>query len=82
MEATDEVEIHGVVTTGHGVASGRAGDERFPDGTLALQWPLFEAGGLDLSGVHRATINASVAPLKPKPVHARFTFPQLKWHPG
>ena len=34
--------ISGKIVKGHGVASGRARDPRFPEGTLALQWPIFE----------------------------------------
>ena len=37
--------ISGQIVEGHGVASGRAGDPRFPEGTLALQWPIFEKNG-------------------------------------
>jgi hypothetical protein len=46
--------------TGHGVASGRADDPRFPEGTLAEQFPLFAAEGVDLHGYQRATLNIAV----------------------
>ena len=72
--------IEGKIVTGYGVASGNAGDPRFPEGTLALQWPYFIAGGLDLGGIFRGTINISVAPLKPEPIRALHTFPKVKWH--
>ena len=42
----------GVVVRGHGVASGRAGDPRFPHGTVAMQIPFFRERGLDLAGFH------------------------------
>ena len=54
--------ISGKIVKGHGVASGRARDPRFPEGTLALQWPIFEINGLNLDGYYRATINISVFP--------------------
>lgn len=72
--------VSGKVVTGYGVASGRNGDARFPDGTLALQWPYFMAGGLDLEGIFRGTINISVAPLKPEPNSALKTFRKVAWH--
>ena len=66
---------------GHGVASGCSNDDRFPDGTLSLQCPIFESMGLDLTGYYKATINISVHPLKPKPIKAFQTFRSVKWHP-
>ncbi len=72
--------IFGQIVKGHGVASGRAGDPRFPEGTLALQWPIFEKNGLNLNGYYRATINISVFPLKPNPINPTHTFKNVKWH--
>ena len=72
--------ISGQIVKGHGVASGRAGDPRFPEGTLALQWPIFEKNGLNLNGYYRATINISVFPLKPNPVNPTHAFKNVKWH--
>ena len=73
--------ITGSIVRGHGVASGCSNDERFPDGTLSLQWPFFINMGLDLNRYHRATINISVCPLRPEPVCAFQTFRNIKWHP-
>ena len=73
--------VNGKVVAGHGVASGRAGDPRFPDGTLGLQWPYFEELGLDLDGIFRGTVNVSVKPLTPRPINAMHTFRKVKWHP-
>lgn len=56
----DRLRMDGIVVTGHGVASGRADDPRFPDGTLAEQFPLFAAEGIDLHGLQRATLNIAV----------------------
>ena len=72
--------VAGKIVIGYGVASGNAEDPRFPEGTLALQWPHFTGGGLDLDGIFRGTINISVAPLKPKPVEPIHTFRAVKWH--
>jgi hypothetical protein len=74
--------IEGRVIRGHGVASGRAGDERFPAGTLGLQLPIFESLGLKLDGFYHGTINVSLAPLVPQPQQPLVTFRDVQWHPG
>ena len=73
--------VPGVVVRGHGVASGRAGDPRFPSGTLSLQAPHFKALGLDLSGFHLGTINVDCAPLRFEPGPGALLFERVKWHP-
>ena len=73
--------INGIVVSGHGVASGDAGDPRFPAGTLALQLPIFARLGLELEDLYHGTLNISVAPLVPRPQRALTTFRDVKWHP-
>lgn len=75
------VRVAGVVVAGHGVASGRSGDPRFPGGTIALQRPHFAARGLDLSGFHPATVNVSMAPARWELVRADHTFRDVRWSP-
>lgn len=75
------VRVPGVVVAGHGVASGRSGDPRFPGGTIALQRPHFAARGLDLSGFHLGTINVSIAPARWDLVQADHTFRDVRWSP-
>jgi hypothetical protein len=76
------VRVFGRVVTGHGVASGQARDPRFPDGTLALQWPYFEAvDGLPLDGLHRATVNVATDPWRVRVIAPRWTVRDLQWHP-
>lgn len=76
------VRVFGRVVEGHGVASGRAADPRFPDGTLALQWPHFEAvPDLSLDGLHRATLNVSTAPHHVAVVAPWWTVEGVVWHP-
>lgn len=77
----EPIEIKGEVVAGHGVASGRSGDPRFPGGTLALQWPIFVRRGLELEGFFKGTINVSVAPLAPLPITPTKTFRDVSWHP-
>lgn len=68
------------VVKGHQVASGNAHDPRFPQGTIAAQFPFFKALGLDLSSFHLATLNAQfnchVIDLK----LYDYQFKQVKWH--
>lgn len=76
------VRVFGRVVAGHGVAGGGAGDPRWPDGTLALQWPLLaEVEDLPLEGLHRATINVSTSPWHVDVVAPWWTVPGLPWHP-
>ena len=68
-----------VVTQGHGIASGKTRDSRFPGGSLAMQTPFFQDLGMDLSGFFPGTLNLSVHPYSYRlgiPVHS---FPQVKW---
>jgi hypothetical protein len=73
--------LEAVLTRGHRIASGLAGDPRFPKGTLALQLPLFKARGLDLLalGFHPATLNLSIAPLTWEPRRPKLTLRGVHW---
>lgn len=73
--------VAGVVVRGHGVASGRAGDPRFPGGTIAMQVPFFRTLGLDLAGFHPGTLNVDCAPLRFRPGPGALRFERVKWHP-
>lgn len=76
------VRVFGRVVQGHGVASGRARDPRFPDGTLALQWPHFRAlDDLPLDGLHRATLNVATAPSHVAVTAPAWTLRGVAWHP-
>lgn len=61
-KTTEWMRLLGVVEPGHGVASGRAEDSPYPAGTIALQAPIFQALGLDLSPFFPGTLNVSIAP--------------------
>jgi hypothetical protein len=54
----------GRITTGHGVASGRSAHSPYPAGTIAMQRPIFQSLGLDLSDCWPGTLNLSFAPLE------------------
>jgi len=71
--------MQGVVIAGHGVASGRSPASPYPEGTIAMQRPLFAALGLDLSSCWLGTINLSLAPLELQLRDPDHCFAQLRW---
>lgn len=71
--------IRATVTAGHGVASGKADDPRYPKGTLGQQWPLFEAAGIPLDGLFPGTLNLSVAPQTFQLIKPRYTLSGVSW---
>ncbi|WDE02871.1 hypothetical protein SG34_015610 [Thalassomonas viridans] len=70
------------VVPGHGVASGRAEDSPYPDGTIALQKPFFAALGLDLSACFCGTINAAFNCRQVTLKRWDHEFVRLNWFPG
>ena len=74
-------EILATVVEGHGVASGKSNDPRFPGGTLQMQIPFFREFGLDLSRYHTGTLNLSIAPHRFEIISPTHTFRLVKWHP-
>ena len=68
------------VVPGHGVASGRNGDPRFPGGTIRMQSEHFRGRGIDLGRFHLGTVNVSIAPHAYRVIRPRHTIRQLKWH--
>lgn len=74
--------VAGTVIAGHGVASGRKADQRFPEGTLAMQAPYFAEHGFDLSPFWLGTLNVDIAPARFEVGRAAFTFRAVKWHPS
>lgn len=55
-------QVRGEIKPGHGVASGKGQDERYPEGTLKQQFSHFLARGLDLSDYFMGTINLDISP--------------------
>ena len=68
-----------VVARGHGIASGKTRDTRFPGGTLAMQAPFFQDLGLDLSVFFPGTLNLSIHPYSYRLGTSVHSFPQVKW---
>ncbi|MEO0350796.1 MAG: hypothetical protein AAF282_12195 [Cyanobacteria bacterium P01_A01_bin.15] len=73
------VTVAGKVIAGHGVASGRVNNPRFPGGTIRMQQPQFAARGLRLDTYFLGTINVSICPYRYQMRQAKHTFRQVKW---
>lgn len=72
------IALAGTVVPGHGVAGG-SDRSPYPESALVLQMPHFRAGGLDLSGLHPATVNVSIAPLSWRLTRPEHRFPRVRW---
>ncbi len=78
-ETQYDLEISGVVISGHGVASGKSKNCPYAGGTLRQQMPYFKERGLDLGCYFLGTLNVDVAPVKPNMIAADYTFFHVKW---
>lgn len=76
---SDRIQVKGVIQQGYGVASGKAGDRRFPNGTIAMQKPIFAQKGLDLEEYFPGTLNVSIHPYTYSVKQAKYTFRNVKW---
>lgn len=74
--------VTGQVQTGYGVASGRASQSPYPEGTISLQTPHFQKLGLDLSPYYPGTLNISIAPAQFRMIQPQWTFPLVLWFPA
>ena len=66
---------------GHGVASGKTKDSRFPEGTISMQVPHFRQRGLDLSNFYLGSLNLDISPYSFVLQRPDFSFSQVKWSP-
>lgn len=73
------ITVSGVVTRGHGVASGTAIDTPYPRGAIEMQKPYFQVRGLDLSAYYNGTLNISIAPYTFRLHRPQYTFRQVEW---
>ena len=72
-------EIAAEIVPGHGIASGKKKDDRFPDGTLSMQIPIFKRLGLDLDHFHQGTLNLDVSPFSYELKKASHFFSNVEW---
>lgn len=68
-----------MVLAGHGVASGKGGDVRYPGGTLKAQLPYFKELGLDLAAYFQGTINFDIYPYQYQIKKAKHFFKAVNW---
>lgn len=71
--------IKAKVIPGHGIASGKNYDPRFPKGTLCMQRPFFIQRGFDITLFYQGTINLDIAPYSFTLQLPSLHFPQVKW---
>ena len=64
---------------GHGVASGKTEDSRFPHGTIAMQMPYFKQRGLELNSFFKGSLNLDVSPYSFDLLEPDYSFSQIKW---
>ncbi|MDX2231908.1 MAG: hypothetical protein NW220_19900 [Leptolyngbyaceae cyanobacterium bins.349] len=78
----DWTPIKGIVTQGHGVASGQGGDRRYPRGTIELQKPVFAARGVPIDRYFSGTLNLSIKPYQYAVNSSKYTLRNVKWTAG
>ncbi|MGB5900930.1 MAG: hypothetical protein WBG66_22250 [Geitlerinemataceae cyanobacterium] len=78
---SDRIRVKGLVQKGYGVASGKSGDPRFPQGTLEMQKPFFFDRGMNLNEYFSGTINLSISPHTYDIIKAKYTFRNIQWSP-
>lgn len=71
--------VRGEIKSGHGVASGKGKDERYPEGTLKQQFKHFLERGLDLSDYFMGTINLDISPSSYKIKEPKYFFENIDW---
>jgi len=73
------IKVNGEIKSGHGVASGKLKDERYPEGTLKQQFKYFLEKGLDLSNYFMGTINLDIAPYTYEIKEPKYFFKNIDW---
>lgn len=73
------MKVNGLICEGHGVASGKSDNQRYPRGTLNQQLPYFRERGLDLSTYFLGTINLNIAPYHFKIGKPKYYFKSVPW---
>ena len=71
--------VRGEIISGHGVASGKGNDERYPEGTLKQQFKHFLERGLDLSNYFMGTINLDISPNSYQIKKPKHFFKNIDW---
>ena len=77
MSSTNRITA--TIVEGHGIASGKADDNRYPGGTIKAQLKHFLDRGLDLSIYFPGTINVDIQPHSYRIIHPKYFFEQVEW---
>jgi hypothetical protein len=72
-------KIDATLLQGHQVASGRSANSPYAEGTIAMQIPVFQKLGVDLSPYFKGTLNVDISPYIYTMVKPQFTFRQVNW---
>ncbi|WP_297707876.1 hypothetical protein [uncultured Eudoraea sp.] len=80
-ESMEYALVRGEIKSGHGVASGKGKDERYPEGTLKQQFKYFLERGLDLSNYFMGTINLDISPCSYEIKKPKYTYKGLVYMP-
>ncbi len=72
-------KINGKLIQGHQVASGKATNSPYAQGTISTQIPLFQELGLDLTPYFRGTLNVDISPYTYLMKKPQFTFRKVNW---
>lgn len=78
-ESMEYAHVRGEIKSGHGVASGKGNDERYPEGTLKQQFKHFLERGLDLSNYFMGTINLDISPCSYEIKKPKHFFKNIDW---
>ena len=73
------MKVNAVICKGHGVASGKAKDPRYPNGTIKAQYEHFLEKGLDLGQYFLGTINLDIAPHFFKVKKPKYFLENVNW---
>lgn len=76
------INVTGIITKGHQVASGMAKNSPYPQGTIEMQTPFFKELGLDIATFFPGTLNINIRPYKFKLYNPQYTFETVKWNPN
>ncbi|MDX2189927.1 MAG: hypothetical protein SFY32_08695 [Bacteroidota bacterium] len=75
------MKLKGLLISGHGVASGKGGDARYPEGTIQMQIPFFKKLGLELSNFYPGTLNIDISPFQFRILQPKHFFKNINWSP-
>ncbi|MGB5553700.1 MAG: hypothetical protein WBM83_03500 [Flavobacteriaceae bacterium] len=75
----EDILVQGEIKSGHGVASGKGNDDRYPEGTLKQQFKHFLERGLNLSPYFMGTINLDISPCSFEIKKPKYFFKNINW---